>query len=160
MTDQEWRRYQELLYSHPEQYARIAEDTINAYPDDSAGYRDYATYSIHTESFDHALSDLTKALALDGNVATRFERATVLIHLGRYHEALAEFDRCGPSSGTIMHACRATCQTYLGNLDEALTECAKIRDDHCMPDIYGQFGGTKAQITETARRIARAGRQG
>ena len=160
MTEEEWQQYYDLLYSHPEQYARIAAETISAYPGDSAGYRDYATYSIHTESFDDALSDLTKALALDRNPATRFERATVLLRLGRYHEALTEFARCGMNWGTITHACRATCHAYLGNLDEALAECAKIRDDHCMPGIFGQFGGTKAQITESARRIASAGRQG
>ncbi len=160
MTEQEWRQYRDLLYSHPRQYARIAEETIKAYPDDSAGYRDYADYSIRTGSYDHALSDLTRALALDGNVVTRFERATVLLRLGRYHEALAEFGRCGPNWTTIMHACRATCHAYLGNLDEALAECARIYDDHCMPGILGQFGGSKAQITEKARRIASAGRQG
>ncbi len=160
MTDQEWQQYYDLLYSHPEQYAHIAAETISTYPGDSAGYRDYATYSVHTEYFDHALSDLTRALLLDGNVATRFERATVLMRLGRYHEALAEFDHCGRGDCTIAHSCRATCHAYLGNLDEALAECARISDDHCMPDIFGQFGGTKAQITETARRIASAGRQG
>jgi hypothetical protein len=83
--------------------------------------------------------------------------------MGRYQDALAEFDRCGPegerSYNTIMYACRATCLAYLGDLEAALAECAKIRDDHCMPNVFGQFGGTKAQITETVRRVAGAARK-
>src|SRR5262249_21629022 len=113
MTDEERQQYRELMRTHPRQYERIADETIEAYPDDPARYWDRAFYAIETESFESAFSDLSQALALDPNCVARFQRATVLLHLGRYHEALAEFDRCGPegeqSYKSIMYACRATC---------------------------------------------------
>jgi tetratricopeptide (TPR) repeat protein len=164
MTDEEAQQYRKLLRTHPGQYARIANETIEAYPDDPEGYWDHAHYAIEMEWFDYALSDLTKALALDRDPVIRFTRATVLLRLGRYHEALAEFDQCGRQGermyNTIMHACRATCHAYLGDPEAALAACAKMRDDHFLPDIFGQFGGTKAHVTEAARRIASQGRQG
>ena len=58
-----------------------------------------------------------------------------------------------------MYANRATCHAYLGNLEAGLAECAKIRDDHCMPGIHGEFGGTKDQIIDQVRRVAGAVRR-
>jgi tetratricopeptide (TPR) repeat protein len=160
MTDVERRQYFRLLRTHPEQYLRIAEEAIRKYPDDAEGYEHCADYYIEMEQYDEALRHLDRALAVCDIPTTRFKRATVLSRMGRYHDALAEFDRCGPegerSYNTIMYACRATCHAYLGNVEAALAECAKISDDHCMPGVFGQFGGTKAQIIEQVRRVAGA----
>jgi tetratricopeptide (TPR) repeat protein len=164
MSDAEIWQYIRLLRTHPEQYLRIAEDTIQQYPDDIEGYDHCATYYIEMEQYDEALCQLDKALALWDIYITRFKRATVLSRLKRYQEALAEFERCGPEGergyNTIMYANRATCHAYLGNREAALAECAKIRDDHCMPGTHGEFGGTKAQIIDQVRRVAGAVRTG
>jgi hypothetical protein len=87
----------------------------------------------------------------------------VLQLAGRYREALAAFDTCDPDArewfGDTMLANRATCHAYLGNLEAALAECAKIADDYSLPSVYGGFGGTKAQIIDQVRRVACAARK-
>lgn len=163
MSDEDIRQYIRLLRTHPAQYLRIAEDMIRRKPDDVEGYDHCATYYIEMEQYEEALRHLDKALAVWDISTFRFKRATVLSRMGRYQDALAEFERCGPegerSYNTIMYACRATCHANVGNLEAALAECAKIHDDHCMPAVFGQFGGSKAQIIEQARRVAGAARK-
>jgi len=164
-TEVERRQYFRLLRTHPGQYLRIAEDTIRQFPDDAEGYSDCADYYIEMEQYDEALRHLDKVLALDPDrIATLFERGATLQCAGRYREALKAFDECDPEVrewfGDIMFANRATCHAYLGNLEAALAECAKIADDYSFPSIYGEFGGTKVQIIETVRRVATAVRKG
>lgn len=164
MSDDESRQYFRLLRTHPEQYLRIAEDTIRQYPDDAEGYEHCADYHIEMEQYDEALRHLDRVLALDPDrIITEFERGTVLQRAGRYSEALAAFDTCDPETrrwmGDTMLASRATCHAYLGNLEPALAECAKIADDYNLPSVYGGFGGTKAQIIDQVRRVAGAVRK-
>ena len=164
MTKVERRQYLELLETHPAQYLRIAEDTIRKYPDDTEGYEHCADYYSEMERYDEALRYLDKVLELDPDkIVIRFERGTVLHCAGRYREALQAFDEVGPTDrewfGDIMLVSRATCHAYLGDLEAALAECAKIADDYSFPSLYGEFGGTKAQIIETVRRVAGAVRK-
>lgn len=163
MTDDERRQYLRLLRSHPEQYLRIAEETIRKFPGDIEGYSDCADYYIEMELYDEALHHLDQALAMDPEDAIiPFERATVLRRAGRYREALHAFDDFKEGErqfGDILHANRATCHAHLGDLDEALAECAKIADDYNLPSIYGEFGGSKRQIIDTVRRVAGAVRK-
>src|SRR5206468_7050929 len=78
----EWRQYHELLHTHPEQYLRIADDTIRQYPDDPRGYLDCVTYWMDLEDYDCALCDIDSALALRENTMTRYRRGVVLRCLG------------------------------------------------------------------------------
>jgi tetratricopeptide (TPR) repeat protein len=164
MSDEEQRQYIQLLHTHPEQYLRIAEEAIRKYPEDAKGYEHCADYYIEMEQYDDALRHLDKVMALDPDrIVTQFERGTVLQRAGRYHEALTAFDACEPADrewlGDVMFANLATCHARLGNLEAALTECAKIADDYSLPSIYGEFGGTKAQIIDQVRRVAGAVRK-
>ena len=163
MTDDEQRQYIRLLQTHPEQYLRIAEETIRRYPGDLEGYEDCANYYIEIAQYDEALRYLDEALAIDpGEMVISFERATVLQRAGRYQEALRAFDGCQQDEqwfGDILYANRATCYAKLGDLDAALAECTKIADDYRMPSIYGEFAGSKAQIIDTVRRVAGAVRK-
>ena len=61
--------------------------------------------------------------------------------------------------GDTLLASRATCHAYLGDLEAALAECAKMADDDGLPSIYGEFGGTKAQVIDQVRRVAGAARE-
>jgi len=163
MTKEERRQYTQLLRTHPEQYLRIAEETIRKYPDDISGHTDCADYYIEMEQYDEALRHLDEVLALDPqDPIIPFERATVLRRAGRYCEALQAFDDFKEGErefGDILYANRATCHAQLGNLEEALAECAKIADDYNLPSIYGEFGGRKAQIIDAVRRVAGAVRK-
>ncbi len=154
----EWKQYYQLLHTHPEQYLRIADDTIRQYPDDPQGYRDCVTYWMHFEQYDCALCDIDHVLALRDNTMTRVERGVVLRCLGRYREAIEELSRCEAKAAgmysPLIEINRAACHARLGNLEAALADCARLPDDHCMPGFDGALGGTKSQIIETARRLA------
>ncbi len=162
-TKAERLQYLDLLETHPEQFLRIAEDTIRDYPEDTQGYEDCADYYIQVEQYDEALRYLDKVLKMEPDkIAIQFERGTVLMEAERYQQALETFDACDPETqryfGNTMRACRATCHAYLGNLDAALAECAKLPDTYKMPGIYGEFYGTKAQIIDSVKRVAGAAR--
>src|ERR1041385_179998 len=146
MTKEERLQYFRLLRSHPEQYLRIAEETIRKYPDDIEGYSDCADCYIEMEQYDEALRHLDQAILLDPDaLLLPFERAAMLRRAGRYWDALVAFDGCEKDEqrlGDIFYANRATCHAYLGDLDAALAECAKIADDYKSHSIYGEFGGS------------------
>ena len=133
------------------------------YPDDIEGYSDCADYYIEMEQYDDALRHLDQALAVDPeDPIIPFERATVLRRAGRYQEALQAFagwDENERQFGDILYANLATCHAHLGDLEAALAECAKIADDYNFPSLYGEFGGSKAQIIETVKRVAGAARK-
>ena len=158
MNEIEWRQYHQLLRTHPQQYLRIADDTIRQYPDDPEGYLDCVAFWMRSEQFDCALCDIDHALALEDSPMTRLDRAMVLRCLGRYREAIEELNRCeamapGVMAG-IVEVNRAACHARLGNLEAALADCSRLQDDYCLPGHYGAPGGTKSQITETVRRLA------
>jgi tetratricopeptide (TPR) repeat protein len=127
----EWKQYYQLLHTHPEQYLRIADDTIRQYPDDPQGYRDCVTYWMHFEQYDCALCDIDHALALRDNTMTRVERGVVLRCLGRYREAIEELSRCEAKAAgmysPLIEINRAAWHARLGNLEAALADCAATR---------------------------------
>lgn len=159
MTREERLEYLRLLETDPEQFLRMAEETVRNYPEDPLGYEDCAAYYTEIELYDDALRFLDKALAIEPDkTSTRFERGTVLMQAERYREALDTFDACEPAKREFFRdgivACRATCHAYLGNLEAGLAECAKLPDQYNMPCLYGEFDGTKAQIIEAVRSVA------
>ena len=158
-SEVEWRQYHQLLRTHPEQYPRIAEDTIRRYPDDPEGYEDCVYYWMRFKQYDYALSDMTTVVRLDDSCLNRSLRATVFRLLGRYQDAIADLDEAERTDTTnflvnLLNIERATCYAHLGNLEAALVDCARLSDDYCLPGIYGAPGGTKSEIAETIRRIA------
>ncbi len=163
MTEEEFQQYLDLFYTHPEQYLRIAEDMIARYPDDVTAYTHCARYYVEMEQYDDALRYLDKASEFDHGRFIPFNRGEVLRQAGRYEEALLAFNDCNPDRrwfGSAFYVNRATCYAYLGNLEAALAECANIADDYDIPSIHGEFGGTKAQIIETVRRVVGTARKG
>lgn len=158
MNEVELRQYIRLLWTHPEQYMRIAEDMVRQYPDDPTGYHDCFTAWMDWGCYELALADINSALALADQPYLHMGRGEALRCLGRYREAIEAFDRCqamAPGSyDPFPQINRAACHARLGDLDAALAECAHIPDDHCMPGFKGAPGGTKAQITETCRKYA------
>ncbi len=159
MSKEERLEYLRLLETDPDQFLRIAEETIRNYPEDWQGYDDCAAYYTQIEQYDDALRYLDKALELEPDrLKIKFERGTVLMEAERYREALETFDACEPATREYfrdsMTACRATCHAYLGNLEAGLAECAKLPDGYNMPCLYGEFDGTKAEIIEAVRSVS------
>jgi tetratricopeptide (TPR) repeat protein len=161
MSTDDSLRYFRLLRTHPEQYLRIAEEMILKHPEDAQGYLDCAHYYVEMERFEEALRALDQAMAAEPNhMLIPFRRGSVLLRARRYQEALTAFDDCVRdwrwTRDGCLYACRATCHAYLGDLDAVLAECAKISNDYFLPEVYGQFGGDRSQIIETAQRVAQA----
>lgn len=159
MSDTEWHQYHKLIRTHPEQYLRIAEDTIRQYPDDPESYEDCVYYWMRFRQYDYALADMTTAVRLEDSCLNRSLRATVLRLLGRYQDAIEELDQAERMDSTnvlvdLLNIDRAACYAHLGDLEAALADCARLSDDYCFPGIHGAPGGTKNEITETIRRIA------
>jgi len=154
-NEDEWGQYYRLLRTHPGQYLRIADDTIRQFPEDPRGYLDCVTYWMHFEQYDCALCDIDTALSLEDDADTRFDRGVVLRCLGRYQEAIADFDRIAAEPGDwTIEINRAACHARLGNLEAALADCKRLPEDYCRPGPHGALGGTKSQIIETVHRLA------
>jgi tetratricopeptide (TPR) repeat protein len=159
----EWRQYHRLLRTHPEQFLRIAEDTIRQYPGDPQGYLDCVTYWMDSEQYEYALADIDTALGLEDCQMSRLDRGMILRCLGRYREAIDELNRCEAMRPEVVRGIvevnRAACHAELGDLEAALAECAKLPEDWFLPGLYGAPSGNKGHVTEAVRRIAAAARQ-
>jgi len=159
MNKVEWRQYYGLLWTHPQQYLRIAEDTIRQFPDDPGGYLDRQRAWAHLGCLDLALLDIDKALSLDDEGLTRLERAALLRRMERYQVEIDEFERCEANDerllGISIYAVeRAECHARLGNLEAALADCERLREGHRQPSFNGGLGGNKSEITAAVRRLA------
>jgi tetratricopeptide (TPR) repeat protein len=158
MNDVEWHQYHRLFRTHPGQYLRIAEDTIRKFPDDPQGYLDCVWVWMRAEEYDYALSDLNTALKLEDCQMTRLDLGIVLRCLGRFREAIEEFNRCEAMGAEvvagIVHVNRAACHAGLGDLEAALADCALLSEDYFLPSLFGWPGGTKSQVTKAVRAIA------
>jgi len=159
MTDVELMQFIRLLRTHPEQYLRIAQDDIRQFPDDPGAYVDRHDAWARLGRLDLALADIDKAMSLEDDLGTRLQRAVLLRRMGRYREAIDEFNRCEAIdetavTGFIYAVERAECHARLGNLEAALTDCESLREDHWQPFLNGGLGGSKSEITAAARRLA------
>jgi tetratricopeptide (TPR) repeat protein len=159
MTEAEWEQFRRLLHTHPQQYLRIAEDDIRRYPDDPEAYVDCHWAWIRLGRNEYALADIDTALSLRNSPATRLLRAILLRRMGRYQEAIDDFNICDASqearvTGGFFAVDRAECHARLGNLEAALADCASLKDDHWTPGIFGGLPGDKSQVTEAIRRLA------
>jgi tetratricopeptide (TPR) repeat protein len=159
ITSDDLERQFHLLRSAPEQYLAMAQELVRADPDKSDGY--WARYQAYEtlEKYDLALADLDKVLSLKPQWIVYECRGNVLRALGRYREALADFNRAeaiDPNdwNGGFGHLFRADCHARLGNEQAALEDCAALRDDHWTPGILGAPAGNRDQVLAAIRRLA------
>src|SRR5262249_47280775 len=86
-------------------------------------------------------------------------RAMVLRDLGRYREAIEDFDRAqalDPKGWLKAHGplFRAHTHALLGNLEAALADCATIERPSQALGFRGAPSGSKEQVTEKIRQLA------
>jgi tetratricopeptide (TPR) repeat protein len=108
---------------------------------------------------DLALADLDKSLSLESHNVTLRSRGNVLRSMGRYAEAIKDFDRSEALDPIAWREAygplfRADCHARLGIEAAALADCDQLDSDHWTPGVHGAPAGTKAQVIAQVRRLA------
>lgn len=152
-----------VLHTDPKRYLELADERILANPNDSGSYFDRYQAHYRFGQYDLALEDLNKVLALKPNWIVYESRGNVLRALGRYQEALDDYNRAEATDterwrGGFGWLYRAECQARLGNEKAALEDCAALPDDHRTPGHLG-IAGNKQEVAYELRRIAREARK-
>jgi|SRR5579883_2443543 len=151
----------EILRKDPDKYIQMISEFIRQDPNDPTEYFSRHHGWAALGRFDMALNDLNQSIKLRDDAMARLVRGSLLTRIGRYQEALEDFnraeemapehwvDRRGPFR-------RADCYARLGNEVAALTDCECLPDGFWSPGIHGEPGGNKAEIIAEIRRRARA----
>ena len=149
-----------LLKSDPHRFLALVQEHVRQRPSDPIGYfrRHHAWESVGRR--DLALKDLDHCLSLEPDWITFLARGRLLRDMGRYRDAIADFDRAeaaNPESWptALGPLYRADCHARLGNETAALADCARLPDDHWTPGVFGTPAGDKQQVTTKIRDIAR-----
>lgn len=153
-----------LLRADPEKYLALAQEIVRTDPDNAQGY--YCRYQAYDRlgNSELALADLNRVLTLQPHSVVYDARARVLCALGRYRDALDDYNRAealDPEGwrGAFGHLFRADCHARLGNEKAALEDCAILGDDHWTPGPYGAPAGNKHEVAYELRRLAREARK-
>lgn len=154
----------DLLRSDPQHYVEMMTDLIRQDVSDASNYFSRHHGWVRLNRPDLALEDLNQAIKLNGHPVEYFARGEVLMNLGRYREALEDFDK-GESVDEPGHwrdmwgpLYQADCHARLGDEQAALAACAKLNDDHWAPGLSGTPAGNKAEVIAEIRRRAARGR--
>lgn len=154
---------QAMLRSDPERYLGVTDERVRQNPNDELAYFSRHQAWDRLGRVDLALADLDRAIALGGERAlTTLGRGELLYRLGRFREALAEFQRGETLDpvlwcdfGGPMYA--ADCLVRLNDGAAAVAMCSKMRNDYWSPGLWGSPRGNKGEITAEIRRRANAG---
>jgi tetratricopeptide (TPR) repeat protein len=164
LTDNDLSRHFDLLHTDTQRYLDMADEVVRQNPSDPNAYFSRHQAWARLGRLDLALQDLDAAIRLRPQPSTFECRGEILRQMGRYEEALGEFNRAeamdpqdwklslGPLS-------RADCHAKLGNESAALADCECLPDYFRMPSVYGLPGGTKQQVADELRRRAVAARE-
>lgn len=152
------RQFYQLL-KDPEQFLELTNQLVEQNPDDANAYfaRHQAWKRLGLLNF--ALADLDKSLQLDDHYATHGARGDTLHRLGRYQEAIDEYNRSeqmDPAQwlGGFGPLFRADCYARLGEEAAALADCDTMPDDHWTPGLFGAPAGNKREVAAELRRRA------
>lgn len=159
LTPEQHKAEFNLLRTDPERYLAIANERVAQSPNDADTYfsRHFAWRALGQLNL--ALSDIDRSLELERHLVTLRVRGRLLREMGRYDEAIAAFDESEAmdpkewvdASGPLF---RADCYARLGKVEEALADCAKLREDHWTPGVFGTPAGNKKEVTAEIRRMA------
>lgn len=145
---------------------RVCERYCAEHPQDGEGFVARARLHLMMKRFDLQLMDVEAWIRLTpAPHAGQFAiRAGALMKLGRWHEALADWDRVEAGDvdawfGPYVDLRRAECHLGLGDLDAVERACAAVPDDYTLPGFMGQLQGSKFDmLDEVARRRDGVGR--
>jgi tetratricopeptide (TPR) repeat protein len=156
------RQHREL-WKDPERFLELTNQLVEQHPNDPNAYfaRHQAWERLGLSNF--ALADLDRSLALEDHYATHTARGGLLHGLGRYQEAVDEYDRSEQMEPTQWKGgfgplFRADCHARLGDEAAALADCESMPDDHWTPGLFGTPAGTKQEVADELRRRAAAAR--
>lgn len=156
------RRHREL-WKEPERFLELTNQLVDQNPDDPNAYfaRHQAWERLGQSNL--ALADLDKSLALEDHYVTHRTRGDVLHGLGRYREAIDEYNRSEQMEpmqwiGSFGPLFRADCYARLGDEAAALADCETMPDDHWTPGLFGTPAGNKQEVADELRRRAAAAR--
>ena len=160
---EEIRRHREF-WKDPAKWLAHAEECVSASPSDPHAY--FARHQVwaHLGRLDLALQYLNAAIDIEPNDSRFFCRGEVLRDLGRYGEALDDFQRSETMDGenwknNFGPLLRADCHARLGNETAAMASLADLRDDYWTPGLYGFPAGGKSVMAEEIHRRAVAARR-
>ena len=159
----ELREARECRRDDPQRSLEIYNEYIDAHPDDAQAYFSRHLTWDQLGDREQALADCSRSADLDPHWITFLMRGRLFRELGDHERAVADFDRSHAldpeqwRTGFGPHF-RADSLARLGRLEEALKDCALIREDHRMPAHSGLPGGNKQQFTAEIRRRARIAR--
>ncbi len=159
MTEEELKRRHDLLRSNPRSYLALVQEEIRQHPSNADGYFNRHHAWIALGRRDLALRDLSTAIDLDPHYINFFSRGCLLRDLGRYKEAIADFDRAFAGDienqlGGFGALFRADCHARLGDVDAALKDCERLPEDHWTPGPMNLPAGDKDQVAAELRRRA------
>ena len=148
-----------LLRSDPERYLALANAFVHQNPSHPDGYFSRHHAWMRLGRPDLALEDLDKSLSIERHHVTLRSRGNVLRRLGRYAEAVDDFDRSEALDPTAWRQAygplfRAECHARLGNEAAALSDCDQLYSDHWTPGVRGALAGTKVEVIAQVRRLA------
>ena len=166
ITPEENMRRHQLLCSDPQRYLEMMNTIIAENPSDSHEYfaRSHAWFMLGKQ--EAAIGDMDRSLALEDHYIVRLSRGNLLMELGRYREALKDYNRSEAMAperwqdawGPVY---RADCHARLGDDTAALADCALLPEDGFIyPGLHGSPIGTKTEVIAEIRRRAAAARQG
>lgn len=150
-----------LGYENPDALA-LCEQYVREHPDDPNGlFLRFQVLKSLSEN-ERALADINRVLEIDPNSGGYSSRGAFFHGIGDYHRAIDDLTRareCDEEEwkGSLDPHFRADCYARLGQLKEALADCAFIEEDHWTPGLKGLPAGNKREfIDEIRRRAARA----
>ena len=165
MDDDDTYEQSRRWWKQPDQFLDAMNRRVAQNPDDATAY--FARHQAwkRLERLDLALADLDTSLTLNDRFTAHEARGDVLRLMGRYHEAIEEYNRSeqmAPAEwergfGPLF---RADCYAQLGDEAAALADCDTLPDDHWTAGMFDAPAGSKEEVAaELRRRATRRGRR-
>ena len=152
------------LRKDPRRALAICDSYLASHPNDQlALFRRYRALDALGE-LQKALADISRVIELKPDFAGYSCRGMVLRKMNDHAGAIENFTRSRECDEKTWKESfdphfRADSLARLGRLEEALADCAFIRDDHWMPGVLGLPRGNKAEFIAEIKRRALAARQ-
>lgn len=132
---------------------RLCAEFIAEHPDHPHGYHMRALVRVLAGEPQLALADRDKVVSLCPNLPGAYlARAEDRFRVGECEAAAADLDRAEKLDDghfwPLIPFLRAQCRLRLGQLDDALTELARVPDGYLMADAGPDFLGGKQQLLE------------